>query len=283
MTKFGVIISICILTASGCALLDEPEVTTEASVVTLPVVESERVAPMSEVEVSKAQSINEPIRTVSMEDIRRLQMRLRELGFDPGPTDGIAGAKTKAAFQRLQASCSQVEPLGEKLPIAALQNISSFNRDETIKLQSQLRAAGFSPGPVDGIFGNKTKSVLSQVQSGCLVAKDLNGRLEVASGPAKKQLPVAAPADVLKSQANQQPSMALSRTEAQKSAAVTQPVRSQEEIRILQLRLRDAGFDPGPFDGVMGQKTRSALRQYEEGQRNKKVKTSLTTNISGQY
>jgi peptidoglycan hydrolase-like protein with peptidoglycan-binding domain len=283
VTKFGVIISICILTASGCALIDEPEVTPEASVMTLPVMESERVAPISEVEDSKAQSIKEPIRTASMEDIRRLQMHLHELGFDPGPADGIAGAKTKAAFQRLHSSCRNLEPLSEKLPIAAQQNISSFNRAETIKLQSQLRAAGFSPGPVDGIFGNKTKSVLFQVQSGCLMVKDLNGRLELASGPTKKQLPFATPADVLKSPADQQPSMALTRTEAQKSVVGTQPVRSQEEIRILQLRLRDAGFDPGPFDGVMGQKTRSALQQYEESQRNKKVKTSLTTNVSGHY
>jgi peptidoglycan hydrolase-like protein with peptidoglycan-binding domain len=42
------------------------------------------------------------------------------------------------------------------------------------------------------------------------------------------------------------------------------------------LRLRDAGFDPGPFDGIMGQKTRSALQQYEASQRGKKTKISLT-------
>ena len=277
MTKFSAIIPICILTVSGCALHDEPEMTTEASVVSLPVVESERVPPMSDGERSKAQLTTEPIRTASMDDIRRLQMRLRELSFDPGPVDGVAGAKTKAAFQRLQAGCTKLEPLGKKLPIAAQEKFGSFNRDETIKIQSQLRAAGFAPGPVDGIFGNKTKAVLSQVQSGCLMAKDLNGSLELASGPTKRQLPIAASTEALKTPATQQPAMALDRTGAQ------QPARSQEETRILQLRLRDAGFDPGPFDGVMGQKTRSALQQYEESQRNKKVKTSLTTNISGQY
>jgi peptidoglycan hydrolase-like protein with peptidoglycan-binding domain len=277
VTRFSAIISICILTVSGCALHDEPELTTEAAVVSLPVVESERMPPMPDGERSKAQPATEPILTASMDDIRRLQMRLRELSFDPGPVDGVAGAKTKAAFQRLQAGCMKLEPLGEKLPIAAQEKVGLFNRDETIKIQNQLRAAGFAPGPVDGIFGNKTKAVLSQVQSGCLMAKNLNGRLEWASGPTKMQIPVAASADVLKTPATQQRSMALARTEAQ------QPARSQEEIRILQLRLRDAGFDPGPFDGVMGQKTRSALQQYEESQRGKKVKTSLTTNMSGQY
>ena len=205
MTKFSAIIPICILTVSGCALYDEPELTTDATVVSLPVVESERVPPMPDGEHSKAQPTAEPIRTASMDDIRRLQMRLRELSFDPGPVDGVAGAKTKAAFQRLQAGCAKLEPLSEKLPSPAQEKVGSFNRDETIKIQSQLRAAGFAPGPVDGIFGNKTKTVLSQVQSGCLMAKNLNGRLEWASGATKVQLPIAASADVLKTPATQQP------------------------------------------------------------------------------
>jgi peptidoglycan hydrolase-like protein with peptidoglycan-binding domain len=48
--------------------------------------------------------------------------------------------------------------------------------------------------------------------------------------------------------------------------------------------LRDAGFDPGPFDGVMGPKTKRALERYEESQRAGKIKASLTsTSIRGQY
>jgi peptidoglycan hydrolase-like protein with peptidoglycan-binding domain len=47
--------------------------------------------------------------------------------------------------------------------------------------------------------------------------------------------------------------------------------------------LRDAGFDPGPFDGVLGAKTRAALAQYEASQRNSKIKTSLTSKINEQY
>ena len=281
MTKFAVIIPICIIAASGCALHDGPEVTSEGSTLSLSVAENEPV-PMAESDLSKSKPGMEPSRAASIDDIRRLQMRLRELKFDTGPVDGLAGAKTKAAFQRLQVSCSKLEPLTEKLPIAARETTSSLTRDETIKLQSQLRSAGFDPGPVDGIFGNKTKSVLSQLQSGCLMAKDLNGRLETASGPVKKDLSVAVSAEALKAPAIQQPSTALGRTEVQKISVINQPVRSQEEIRILQLRLRDAGFDPGPFDGVMGQKTKLALQQYEENQRNRKLKTSLS-NIRGQY
>lgn len=39
------------------------------------------------------------------EDVRRLQIALREHGFDPGQTDGIFGKKTERAVKRFQRSC----------------------------------------------------------------------------------------------------------------------------------------------------------------------------------
>jgi peptidoglycan hydrolase-like protein with peptidoglycan-binding domain len=81
----------------------------------------------------------------------------------------------------------------------------------------------------------------------------------------------------LRSTATPAPSAVTQRT------AAASPVRASEEVIILQLRLRDAGFDPGAFDGVMGPKTKSALQQYEASQAGKKIKTSLTTGISSQY
>lgn len=42
----------------------------------------------------------------------------------------------------------------------------------------------------------------------------------------------------------------------------TQP--SQAEIRLAQEQLRLTGFSPGPVDGVLGQKTSTALRQYQD-------------------
>jgi peptidoglycan hydrolase-like protein with peptidoglycan-binding domain len=65
----------------------------------------------------------------------------------------------------------------------------------------------------------------------------------------------------------------------------TAPIASgpQEEIRILQLRLRDAGFDPGPFDGVMGPKTRLALQQFQARQRGGKTSNLVTSDIRGHY
>jgi lipid-binding SYLF domain-containing protein len=45
---------------------------------------------------------------------------------------------------------------------------------------------------------------------------------------------------------------------------VTQPgMAHQDEVSKIQTALRDKGFDPGPIDGVMGPRTRSALRQFQ--------------------
>ncbi len=38
---------------------------------------------------------------------------------------------------------------------------------------------------------------------------------------------------------------------------------TRAQVRTVQLRLRAAGFDPGPTDGVMGPKTKAALKKYQ--------------------
>jgi peptidoglycan hydrolase-like protein with peptidoglycan-binding domain len=286
VTKFGVIIPICcIIAVSGCALYDSAEVTTETPAVSIPVVESEAVQPVSDVKIAtKSDAALELGRSASVEDIRRLQRRLRDFGFEPGPVDGVAGVKTKTAFARLQAGCAKLEPLSEHVPIVANGMAGPPNRDDTIKMQSELRRAGFDPGPVDGIFGTKTKSVISYLETGCFMAKDLDGRLGAASRAGKNESPRALTAAAPKPSDGLNWATVAVGNDAANPVVANQTVRPQEEVRILQLRLRDAGFDPGPFDGVMGQRTKLALEQYEASQRNRKTKTSLkTTAISGQY
>lgn len=37
-------------------------------------------------------------------------------------------------------------------------------------------------------------------------------------------------------------------------------------VQDVQMALRDAGFDPGPIDGIMGPKTRAALSEFQQSQ-----------------
>jgi len=42
---------------------------------------------------------------------------------------------------------------------------------------------------------------------------------------------------------------------------------SSEEIRTVQKSLNDKGYDVGPVDGVMGHRTRAAIRQYQASEK----------------
>src|SRR4030095_7207786 len=148
------------------------------------------------------------------------------------------------------------------------------SRQETEAIQTQLRDAGFNPGPVDGVFGNKTRSVMARLKADCPTLNDLAGVFDYPLTASKKQ--VVASQTLATNSARLQSLSAPGRRDAFSA-------RSQEDIRILQLRLRDAGFDPGPFDGVMGPKTKAALQQYQVTQREKNVKLQLITGTNGHY
>ncbi len=39
---------------------------------------------------------------------------------------------------------------------------------------------------------------------------------------------------------------------------------SQQHVRVMQQKLKDSGYDPGPIDGVMGPQTAAALKEYQK-------------------
>ena len=106
-------------------------------------------------------------------------------------------------------------------------------KEEIRMLQAQLKAAGFPPGPLDGIVGSKTRSALFRLQSACANLKDL---LE----PSRSGI-------------------------LQTTAQTAQLDAKSAEVRLVQVRLKDAGFDPGPIDGILGVKTRASLLRFQAG------------------
>jgi peptidoglycan hydrolase-like protein with peptidoglycan-binding domain len=285
VNKASLLISLSVLVVSGCSIWDTQEMEAEKSPVSA-AVEREPVDLTTDTPAKETRASTP--RILSRDDIRRLQQRLKEIGLDAGPADGVAGARTKAAFVRFQSGCSKIKTLIE--PVAAAESHSpnaspagtrTPSRQETQAMQIQLRDAGFNPGPSDGIFGNRTRSVLVQLKTNCPTVNDFMAILDQASLPVEKQVG-RAQATINASNKFQTISSANGR-EASKMVGVSQRGESPEEIRILQLRLRDAGFDPGPFDGVMGPKTRLALQLYETSQPGKKTKISVTTTGGGQY
>lgn len=276
MNKSNLVIAVSVLLASGCALMENPPSESEPSAIVAPLAEPQAPAVPMLVESPKAETIAP--RNFTVDEVRQIQMRLREAGFDPGPADGVAGARTKAALERYQAGCDKSKTLLDGFDGAGAPLKTAPDRQENQAIQLQLRHAGFDPGPADGIFGTRTRKTIAQLKTNCPLFNEAAVLLNDPGSPLERKAVVetASTAAPVKARA-----VSASATEASRAASAPQ---SKEEIRILQLRLRDAGFDPGPFDGVMGPKTIAALQQYEASDRVKKTKASLrTTQVNGQY
>ena len=150
---------------------------------------------------------------------------------DNGSQEAVQELSTPAAEMHLVESNAPApaEPVREaarKIP----------TKQEIKLIQAQLKAVGFDPGPADGTLGAKTMSALRRLQSGCANLKDLfeNPTSGISPQPEAMQ-------------------------------AGKESTSNTDEVRLLQVRLKDAGFDVGPVDGVMGSKTKSALVRFQSG------------------
>jgi peptidoglycan hydrolase-like protein with peptidoglycan-binding domain len=114
--------------------------------------------------------------------ISRAQEELRELGYDPGPVDGIMGSRTRQALRQYQRdynlpatgrldTATQQRLLGDErasLPEDWRETPPTMGRLMTegeIQLAEQkLKDFGFDPGPVDGVFTAQTEAALRAFQ-----------------------------------------------------------------------------------------------------------------------
>jgi peptidoglycan hydrolase-like protein with peptidoglycan-binding domain/DNA-binding CsgD family transcriptional regulator len=112
--------------------------------------------------------------------VRHVQRRLRELGFRPGPVDGLFGPRTERAVRSFQRSHGLIVDgivgpqtrthmryhVDPTKPFAGLG--SGYSRpggsDLVREIQRRLRALGFRPGPVDGLFGPRTERAVRSFQ-----------------------------------------------------------------------------------------------------------------------
>jgi peptidoglycan hydrolase-like protein with peptidoglycan-binding domain len=112
-------------------------------------------------------------------DVRRLQKVLTDLGYRPGPVDGISGSRTVAAVAAFQADAGlKTDGLAGRVTRAALKTRYDVESSSSVaesgilrkgsrgadvqRVQELLAKAGYSPGPADGIFGSRTElAVLS--------------------------------------------------------------------------------------------------------------------------
>ena len=114
---------------------------------------------------------------VEAKRVRVLQRTLRQLGWAPGPVDGLFGPRTEAAVLRFQAAgglavdgvvgahtwkALRRAGRGVLARGAGYQRQSGSRRVRA--LQRRLDRAGLAPGPVDGRYGPRTEAAVVRLQ-----------------------------------------------------------------------------------------------------------------------
>src|SRR5215813_10128207 len=115
---------------------------------------------------------------------------------------------------------NQSDPLANKT-VNSADKIPS--KDEIRLLQARMKAVGFDPGLPDGVIGPETEKALHRFQLACTALNYLIGIAEM------------------------------------EIVWETADAQANDEIRLLQTRMKAVGLDPGPIDGIMGVQTRSQL------------------------
>ncbi len=220
-------------------------------------------------------------------DVKTLQQRLNNLGYNAGKADGIFGSRTYnavKAFQRKHGlavdgivgrntrnilfSGSTKPSRGEtsnkttSTPITSLLRRGSRGSQVTT-LQKRLNQLGYNAGKADGIFGTRTYNAVKAFQRGKgLVADGIVGKNTINKlYPKSTSKPTPKP--------NPQPKP----TEPQhkppvNNVPITQTLRKGSrgsQVTTLQKRLNQLGYNAGKADGIFGTRTYNAVKAFQRG------------------
>lgn len=222
-------------------------------------------------------------------DVSQLQKRLNELGYNAGSADGIFGSKTLSAVRAFQkakgltadgivgsqtigalysgsnssASSSPSTPATPSAPsntnITATLRLGSRGNQVKI-LQQELNKLGYNCGTADGIFGSKTLNAVRAFQSAKgLLVDGIVGSQTRALLNSVNSTPTPTPTP------SPSPSPSPSPTPAP-SIPLTETLRrgsKGQQVRILQERLNELGFNCGAVDGIFGSATENAVKVFQ--------------------
>ena len=96
----------------------------------------------------------------------QIQLRLRRLGYGPGPIDGLYGPLTAGAVRRLQAANKVVvDGIAGRVTQRVLTAQSTAKPSMVRRAQRRLRGLGHHPGKVDGLLGPRTVTALHEFRA----------------------------------------------------------------------------------------------------------------------
>ena len=165
-------------------------------------------------------------------EVKQLQKNLIGMGYLDGSADGVYGAKTKTAVKEFQ------KDFGLGADGAAGDATQFALRSAIVRVQVELKAAGYAPGTADGKFGTKTQKALKSYQ------KDHG-------------LPQTGEADRATWATINSASRGMS------AASGVKKGRSGTRVKHLQQALIGLGYLSGSADGIYGAKTADAVKAYQ--------------------
>ena len=152
-----------------------------------------------------------------------------------------------------------------------------YNGPWVSEIQSRLTSLGYNPGPVDGAFGGKTRTAITQFQRGQGLRATGEPTPSVmaalrAAAPAPGY-PTAAAPPVAHAQGSRQANVAPQpMPPAHQSAQPPQPPADDTPrykhawISEMQNRLAQQGYSPGPATGTFGKATAGAIAAFQRDQ-----------------
>jgi len=185
---------------------------------------------------STAQSM--PYSTASVQRV------LNDLGYSAGPVDGLMGGKTRNAIRAYQtdtglpASGAPSRSLYEHLQDSHAERFAqpaapAASTQMIAEIQGLLRQRGYDVPDVTGTVDARTGTAIRSYQADANLPAD-----GVPSSTLLANLKIG--------------------TDATASTAL-----SRAQIAQLQGELGERGYDPGPQDGIVGPKVRTAIRTYQ--------------------
>ena len=222
------------------------------------------------------------------QDVTFLQQKLAEVGLYNGPINGKFGLLTESAVKRFQLknglqadgivgnntwskleqhniSGGQYPYFGNPNQVPGLPdrfaNLPSYYKVYVKKgdsgskvkyIQEELKFRGFYQGKVDGIYGLQTEDAVKSFQASRNLA--LTGLVDEAT---LRELQRPATGFELTSNLKS-PSI-----ETKQNVTTLQPGDVGQPVKVLQSKLRDLGYNPGPIDGSYGPSTQDALRHFQ--------------------
>ena len=106
--------------------------------------------------------------------VKAVQERLNALGYDAGPADGLAGARTSVAIEAFQRD-KGIQRDGQPSVALLAQLTSAVQRVEPVVVQRSLSASKVLSEPQDPIPSQLTSAERSSLESACSSDQVLNG------------------------------------------------------------------------------------------------------------